>query len=208
MIAGLILAGGKGERLGGADKALVPLAGAPLIAWGAARLSAQVEALAVSARGDPARFAFLGSPVLPDPPEAGAAGWGPVAGVVSGLRWASALGAEWLVTAPTDAPFLPMDLASRLIGPGEGAAAVIGRVEGLEPPFAAYRVDHRQVIEAMVEDGQRSLAGVLRALGAVVRPVREGEDLAWTNLNTPQDFAIAEALIAEHGLRPPHFVAL
>jgi molybdopterin-guanine dinucleotide biosynthesis protein A len=187
MIAGLILAGGKGERLGGADKALAPLAGAPLIGWVQARLGPQVEALAVSARGDPARFGFLGLAVLPDPPEAGEADWGPVAGVVSGLRWAETIAAEWLVTTP---------------------AAVIGRHGGLEPPFAAYRVDHRQVIEGLVEAGERSLAGLLRRLGAFVRAAPEGEDLAWTNLNTSADFAAAEALIAEHDLRPPHFVAL
>lgn len=207
MIAGLILAGGKGERLGGADKALAPLAGAPLIGWVQARLGPQVEALAVSARGDPARFGFLGLAVLPDPPEAGEADWGPVAGVVSGLRWAETIAAEWLVTTPTDAPFLASDLVARLTGVA-APAAVIGRQGGLEPPFAAYRVDHRQVIEGLVEAGERSLAGLLRRLGAFVRAAPEGEDLAWTNLNTPADFAAAEALIAEHDLRPPHFVAL
>lgn len=207
MIAGMILAGGKGERLGGVDKALVPLAGAPLILWAADRLGPQVATLAVSARGDPGRFGFLGRPVLADPPEAGEGDWGPSAGLISGLSWAHAEGADWLVTAPTDAPFLPSDLARRLTG-HEAAAAVISRNGGLEPPFAAYRVDHRHVIYGVVRNGERSLAGILRRLDALARPAGANEALAFFNLNTRQDLVQAEALIMEHGLRPPRFVAL
>ena len=207
MIAGVILAGGKGERLGGADKALVPLAGAPLIAWAAHRLAGQVDALAVSARGDPARFDILGYRVLPDPADAGEADWGPVAGVIAGLHWAKATGAAWLVTAPTDAPFLALDLVAQLTG-AAGPAAVIGREGGLEPPFAAYRVDHVSVIEAHVAAGERSLAGLLRRLHAVVCPAPEGDPTAWVNINTPTDLLAAERLVVDHGLRPPHFMAL
>ncbi|HEX9858891.1 MAG TPA: NTP transferase domain-containing protein, partial [Paracoccaceae bacterium] len=65
-IFGVILAGGAGRRMGGADKALLPLAGVPLAALVRDRLEPQVEALAISANGDPERLRFLGLPVLTD----------------------------------------------------------------------------------------------------------------------------------------------
>ncbi len=207
MIAGMIYAGGEARRLGGIDKALVPLASAPLIAWVAGRLRPQVDALAISARGDPARFAFLDCPVLADPPEAGEAGWGPAAGLVSGLRWAKTLGAQWLVTAPTDAPFVPLDVVERLTS-REGQAAVICRSSGLEPTFAAFAVDHGYVIEGAVRNREHTLYRLTGLLNALICPVEEGDPPAWFNLNRPEDLADAEAIVAKHGLRPPDFVAL
>lgn len=207
MIAGVIYAGGEGRRLGGADKALVSLNGAPLIAWVAARLGPQVDALAISARGDPARFAPLGCSVLADPPEAGESGWGPAAGLVSGLRWAKEIGASWLVTAPTDAPFLPHDMVARLTA-RPAAAAVLCRNSGLEPTFAAFAVDHGHVIEAEVRAGEHTLHRLTGLLNALICAVEEEEPNPWFNVNTPEDCAEAEAMAAAHGLRPPHFVAL
>lgn len=65
-IFGLILAGGEAKRLGGADKALLVLGGATLLDRIIGRFSPQVETLALSANGDPARFIGLGGPVLGD----------------------------------------------------------------------------------------------------------------------------------------------
>ena len=65
-IVGLVLAGGQGRRLGGADKALLPLGTRPLIHHVLARLSPQVADVAISANGDPARFVAFGCAVLPD----------------------------------------------------------------------------------------------------------------------------------------------
>ncbi|MEL6210433.1 MAG: NTP transferase domain-containing protein, partial [Pseudomonadota bacterium] len=55
-IAGVILAGGLARRMGGGDKALLALAGRPLLAHVIDRLAPQVERLALNANGDPARF--------------------------------------------------------------------------------------------------------------------------------------------------------
>ena len=55
-IAGVILAGGQARRMGGADKALVDLAGRPLLAHALERFAPQVAPLILSANGDPARF--------------------------------------------------------------------------------------------------------------------------------------------------------
>ena len=105
-IFGVILAGGQGQRMGGVDKALVPLAGAPLLAHVIARLEPQVERLALSAKGDAARFARFGLPVLPDGP-----GAGPLAGVLAALRWA----APFLFTTDSQIKSEPTGLATMVI---------------------------------------------------------------------------------------------
>jgi molybdopterin-guanine dinucleotide biosynthesis protein A len=116
-IFGVILAGGQGRRMaGGADKALLTLAGAPLLAHVIDRLEPQVERLALSANGDAGRFARFGLPVLADEEAAG-----PLAGLVAALRWAAPLGASAVLSAPVDGPFLPPDLCPRLCLAAESA---------------------------------------------------------------------------------------
>ena len=89
MVAGIVLAGGRATRMGGGDKALRPLGGQPVLAHVIARLAPQVQALALSANGDPARFAAFGLPVLAD----SLPGFpGPLAGVLAGLDWAAGRG--------------------------------------------------------------------------------------------------------------------
>lgn len=110
MLAAVVLAGGEARRMGGGDKPLLPIGGRTM-------LQAVIEALdvpetAISANGDPSRFAAFGLPVLPDGPFAGL---GPLAGVLAGLRWAEARGAAALVTAPGDMPFLPRGLPRALL---------------------------------------------------------------------------------------------
>jgi molybdopterin-guanine dinucleotide biosynthesis protein A len=207
MIAGLIYAGGQAARLGGVDKALLPLAGAPLVGWVAERLRPQVDALAISARGDPDRFAFLRCAVLPDPVEAGTAQWGPAAGLLSGLWWAKTIGADWLVTAPTDAPFLPEDLVHQLTQ-AEAKAAVVCRSSGLEPAFAAFRVDHGDVIENAIRNGEHALYRLTGLLNARILRAQEADPPPWFNINLPDDVVAAEAIVARYGLRPPQFPAL
>lgn len=190
-IAGLILAGGAGRRMG-AEKALVALAGRALVAHVAERLAPQVACLALSANGDAARFAELGLPVLPDLP--GERGEGPLAGLRAGLAWAAREGAEALVTAPTDTPFLPADMVARLAAAGGAAHAMSGGrahyTAALWPVALAPRID------ALFASGERRLRVALE--GAVAVPF-SGEPDPFANLNTPEDLAAAEALLRGSG---------
>ena len=120
-IAGLVLAGGGSRRMGGVDKTLLPIGHRPMLAWVIAALG--VNDIAISANGDPARFAGFNCPVLPDDPFPDQ---GPLAGLLAGLDWAAALGADVLLTAPGDTPFLPPNLAVALY-PAPCAAASNGR---------------------------------------------------------------------------------
>src|SRR5688572_19974373 len=83
-IVGVILAGGRAERMGGGDKGLHEIGGKAILTRVIERVRPQVDALVLNANGDPARFAALGLPVVSDnvPDFAG-----PLAGVVAGLEW-------------------------------------------------------------------------------------------------------------------------
>lgn len=188
-IFGVILAGGQGRRMGGADKARLPLAGRPLIAHAIDRIEPQVDRLAISANGDPARFAAFGLPVLPD----GDGSHGPLSGLLAALDWAAPLGATHLVTAPTDAPFLPPDLTPRLLLAAEDTGAALARSgDNDHPTCGLWPVTATTALRAFLASGAkprvRDFAETLRAARADFPA-----DGAFANLNTPEDLAAAEA---------------
>lgn len=196
-IFGVILAGGQGRRMaGGADKALLPLAGAPLLAHVIDRLEPQVERLALSANGEAGRFAGFGLPVLPDAEAAG-----PLAGLLAALRWAGPLGASAVLSAPVDGPFLPPDLCPRLCLAAENApeglalASAGGR---LHPTYGLWPVALAAPLAEFLASGVKpKVLDFARAHGAVEAVF--ADDGAFENLNTPDDLARAEALLKGAG---------
>jgi len=191
-VAALILAGGAGSRLGGVDKAFVALDGKPLIGHLLARLAPQAENIAVSANGDPARFAALGLPVLPD---GALAGKGPLAGVAVGLAWARDIGAEALLTVPVDTPFIPTDLADRL-HPAPAVAVHEGRQHHL---VASWPVGFLPaLLDFLGQSGDYKVRDALALAGA--RPVDfPAAADPFLNLNTPADMATATQRLKSPG---------
>ncbi len=182
-IFGVILAGGTGTRMGGTDKAMLRLGGQRLIDRVTARLEPQVEELAISANGDPARFAGR---VLPDD-----APLGPLSGVLAALDWAAAGGADAVVSAPVDLPFLPGDLVPMLCLHWPDAA--MARADGLHPTCALWPVSVRPALRDWLAAGERRVGGFAHSIGA--RPVDFPDPRAFLNLNTPADLAHAETLL-------------
>jgi molybdenum cofactor guanylyltransferase len=188
MIAALVLAGGKASRLGGGDKPLLPLAGATLLDLVLARLRPQASTIAVSANGDPARFARFGLPVLPD--AQGHAG--PLAGVAAGMAWAAKCGADTLLTVPGDTPFIPADLVTRL------AAAPAWAVSdgAVHPLIALWPTQEAARLNAWLADGldlRVKSFGTALLMRAVT--FEETPD-PFFNINTPADLAEAQARAA------------
>ncbi|MAW85234.1 MAG: molybdenum cofactor guanylyltransferase MobA [Phyllobacteriaceae bacterium] len=196
--AGLILAGGLSRRMGGGDKALLPLAGKPMLAHVIAALEPQACPLAVNANGDPSRFAAFGLPVVPDTIEGFA---GPLAGILAGLDWCARLepAPSCLVTVPADTPFLPHDLAASLAAaasPGAPCVAVSGG--RVHPVAALWPVAMRDDIAAFLsQPDNRSVMVFLRshAFTTADFPCPEGCD-PFANVNTPEDLARAEHRLA------------
>ncbi len=111
---GILLAGGLARRMGGGDKALRELGGTSLLARAIAALRPQCEGLVLSANGDPEQFAGFDLPIVADD----VPGFmGPLAGILAGLDWIAAHRPDvaLAISAPADTPFLPGDLAARLM---------------------------------------------------------------------------------------------
>ena len=107
--------------MGGGDKPLLSLAGCTLLARILATLTPDHAHIAISANGDPTRFATA-LPILPDPIQ----GQGPLGGLLAGLAWAASLHAETLLTVPGDTPLIPPGLAASL-APGPAVAETAGQ---------------------------------------------------------------------------------
>jgi molybdenum cofactor guanylyltransferase len=183
-IAALILAGGKATRFGGADKAFVPLSGRPLIEHVLERLRPQASIIAISANGNPARFAGFGLPVLADAPEFQACG--PLAGVAAGLRWAAGEGAEFLLTMPVDTPFFPLTLAADL-SPGPSVAVYEGRQHHLA---SLWPVSFLPGLEDFLRwDKKYKVRDALALCDARQVHFTSPKD-PFVNLNSPEDISI------------------
>ncbi|PPR60806.1 MAG: Molybdenum cofactor guanylyltransferase [Alphaproteobacteria bacterium MarineAlpha4_Bin2] len=113
-ISAVLLAGGQARRMGGGDKCLRLLGGRTILERVIERVCPQVASLVLNANGDPKRFGKFGLPVAGDIVDGFA---GPLSGILTGLRWTlkNADNCEWMVSIPTDAPFIPKDLVASLM---------------------------------------------------------------------------------------------
>ena len=198
-LVGLLLAGGQSRRMGGGDKALRELAGVPLLAHVIERLRPQVEALVLNANGDPARFAGFGLPVVAD----GVPGFaGPLAGVLAGLDWAAAHRPDCphVLSVATDAPFLPRDLAARLVaamseaGADLACAASGGRAH---PVFGLWPVRLREDLRrAVAAQGVRKVDQWTARHRLVTVDFADQPVDPFFNANRPEDLEAAARLLA------------
>ncbi|MAM63656.1 molybdenum cofactor guanylyltransferase MobA [Maritimibacter sp. UBA3975] len=185
----VILAGGRATRMGGQDKALIALAGRPMVDHVIDRLLPQVGPIAINSNGDPARFGRK-RPVIADGIEDHP---GPLAGILAAMDWAQALKSEWVLTVATDTPFLPAGLVARL-----AQAQVVSRApivlaetpDGLQPVTGLWHVPLSDSLRGSIEAGTRKVMDFAEAKGAV-SAVFATED--FFNVNTPADLAVAES---------------
>jgi len=184
----VVLAGGASSRMG-RPKAYLPFLGTPLAGVVIERLRPQAAVVYFNARADDPEAARLGVPLVPD--GARWRGAGPLAGVAAALDRARGDGFAALVTAPCDAPFLPLDLVARLRA--AGAPAVAFSASGPEPMFALWPVEALGAVEAALASGRASPRAVLDALKAARVNFPDESGRAFANLNTREEFAAAEA---------------
>jgi molybdopterin-guanine dinucleotide biosynthesis protein A len=197
---GVILAGGLATRMGGGDKGRLPLGQGTLLSHVIERLAPQVAGLALNANGDAARFDDLALPVLADSIEGYA---GPLAGVLAGLDWAAGEGAETIVTAAADTPFFPADLVPRLLLEAEGMGNPLvlaatpdpKRGQVRHPTFGLWPVALRNDLRAALEGGLRKVVLWTESHdGREALFPADGFD-PFFNVNTPDDLALAEAML-------------
>ncbi len=201
VILAVILAGGLATRMGGGDKALVQLGGQALLGHVLGRIASQVGAVALSANGDPARFATWGLPVLADPlPDFP----GPLAGILAGMRWAQAEHpqAELLLSVPTDTPLLPVDLVSRLLAVRTAAAPIACAASGgrSHPVVALWPVGLADALAGALADGVHGVARFAARHGVAVAAFSAEPYDPFVNINDSHALAAVSLLAAPLGL--------
>ena len=204
---GLVLAGGRSRRFRGADKVFVELCGRPLWQHVLTRLAPQVDAVAISSNAPSGNFAVDAlDPAEPlryrhrtvpsaDPtlitvlPDLIAGSQGPLAGIHAGL---SAWPKSFVVTVAVDLPFVPMNLVARLAAgliQGRCAYATDGTRHALALLWAPGIAGD---VAAFLERGGRSVYDWLAEHGDPVPFTAPDDSDLFSNINTPEDLAVAE----------------
>ena len=192
----ILLAGGSARRMGGGDKPLVAVQGRPILDWIIARVQPQVGAIAISANGDPSRFARYGFEVVPDhSPELG-----PMAGILAGMVWAERTQPEatHLLTVSGDTPFLPGDLVVRLTAalPDQTISMATAKSGGrLHPALSLWPIAARRQIQTLLDakQGKRVTEWTDQLNAVPVEWPVEPYD-PFFNVNTPDDLIKAEKI--------------
>ena len=179
-VTGIVLAGGKGTRMGSVDKGLQPLRGKPMVEWVLERLRSQVAEVVINANQNVQVYEKYGHRVVSD--EIGGFA-GPLAGLHAGLKAASH---PLVVTVPCDSPFLPHDLVSRLHHNLSGDLAVAKTGDQAHPVFALMKRDVRESLEAFLAQGGRKIDAWYAAL-KVVEVSFDDEAAAFRNINTLEE---------------------
>ena len=185
-ITGLVLAGGRGSRMGGVDKGLQNHLGMPLALHALLRLQPQVASVMINANRNLAAYESMGAPVwpdaLPDYP-------GPLAGVLAGLEQCST---PWLVTVPCDSPNFPLDLVARLADAAAQADAEIAMVATVEegrlqrqPVFCLLQSGLMESLVAFLQSGERKIDRWTGQHRCIEVPFDDA--LAFANANTPEE---------------------
>lgn len=192
-VTGLILAGGEGRRMGGADKGLLDFRGRPLVAHATERLAPQVGTMLISANRNLDVYRRLGYPVVTD---AGDERCGPLAGIAAGL---AACATDWLVCVPCDCPALPRDLVERLLAGAEEcqASMAVAAADGrMQPTFQLVRRECLPALHAYLAAGERRVGQWCREQGAL--EVAFPEVGAFENLNNPTDLSGTDSEAVAH----------
>lgn len=188
-VTGVILAGGRAERMGGRDKGLALLAGEPLIAHSVRRLRPQVAELLISANRNLEVYQRLGCRVVCDADQPFR---GPLAGILAALRAATT---PYLLTAPCDSPLLPPDYAQRMLQPLQQEQATISVAYGeghWQPVFALLPVGLCADLATYLACGEGHVGRWLQRYQPA--PVEFPDEPAlFRNVNTLEELASLEA---------------
>ncbi|QWD78365.1 molybdenum cofactor guanylyltransferase MobA [Polynucleobacter sp. MWH-Svant-W18] len=191
-ITGLILAGGRAQRMGGIDKGLIPFHNKPLIDSTITRLKKQVGPMLINANRNVTKYAAYGYPVIMDEtPDFS----GPLAGFSAGL---SACKTQYLLSAPCDSPMLPLDLASRMANELEqgnyqlvyaSSKEADGKVWA-QPVFCLMRTNLHESLEIFLQKGDLKIDRWFKELRSGTVVFEEAH--AFANVNTPEELKALE----------------
>ncbi len=181
-LSALILAGGQGLRMSGADKGLVDLNQRRMIDYVLDRIRPQVSQIMISANRSQADYQGYDYPVLNDQL---ADFQGPLAGIAEGLKHCST---PWLLVVPCDSPQLPLALAQRLadgIGAATGPLAVAHDGQYLQPAFCLLHQQLQPLLQQYIGSGGRKLGQWLRQQQPAIIDFSDQPE-SFININTAE----------------------
>ncbi|PXX47376.1 molybdenum cofactor guanylyltransferase MobA [Undibacterium pigrum] len=190
LITGLLLAGGRGTRMGETDKGLQSLHGEALALHVLQRLTAQTATVMISANQNIDVYKEFGFPVWPDHMQGFA---GPLAGIQTGLLHCQT---PYLLCVPCDSPFLPPDLAERLLSAlmqrdaDLAVAVTLEKRDGIQqkqnhPVFALMKTSVLAGLTTYLEDGGRKMQAWHASLQTC--EVMFSDNTAFRNINTLEE---------------------
>ena len=202
-ITAVILAGGRGSRMGGVDKGLQLFHGVPLAQQALLRLLPQVGNVIINANRNIAEYESFGVPVWPDDNALGEFA-GPLAGMTAALRHCTT---PYLLTVPCDAPLFPLDLAARLANAFASAdvdfAVASAPQSGLpgepcrpQPVFSLMKAAMRESLLAYTHQRGRKVSAWMLQHRVVYVPFDQAGDAAnaFFNANTLEELNTTQFL--------------
>lgn len=191
-ITGLILAGGKGSRMGGVDKGLQNFRGRRLVDHVYERLAPQVGGVIINANQNHDEYRTFGVRVVSDALRENAGGFaGPLAGLHAGL---SVSKRPFLASVPCDSPFLPADLVERLFARIDATGAELAVAKTGDQPHPVFSLVRRGVLDHLTEflkGGGRKIDAWYATLNVVEVPF-DDEAVGFSNINTLEELASYE----------------
>jgi len=188
LVTGVILAGGRGTRMGGVDKGLKLLRGKPMVAWVIERFAPQVAEILINANQNLPAYGQFGYRVIAD--EIGGFA-GPLAGLHRGLSEARH---DLVATTPCDSPFLPRDLVPRLraaLDANEAELTVAKTGDQPHPVFCLCRKSVLPSLTAFMAGGGRKIDAWYSKL-KIVEVLFDDEAGAFSNVNTEAELKAFE----------------
>lgn len=191
--SGLVLSGGQGTRMGGADKGLMPWCGRPMVEWVCRQMRPLVGELAISCNRNVASYAAFCDRTLSD---AHVGYPGPLAGILAGLRF---LCGTHLLVAPCDLPAIEQELLrelQQLALAHPGRIAVVRQGERLQPLLCVLPRTLLAAVDSAWAAGERSPSRLWQRLGTCELACRE-DDPRLLNFNCPE--VLLAACQSAHG---------
>ncbi len=200
----VILAGGKGRRMGGKEKALVNLLDRPLLSYTLENISGKVAPIALNVNNNLKEFKKFGYKMLEDPIKGHL---GPLVGILASLNWAKNLDQKWVLTLPCDTPFIPKNLIEALIeakNENPDIDLVVAKSRGFKHPvIALWKTSNEIKLKNAIEDGIRKIdnfTSQLKIKYVNFDNLNKSKFDLFTNLNSPRDLITAMQIL---GKLPP-----
>ena len=197
----VILAGGKGRRMGGKEKALIPLLDRPLLSYVLESVSGQFAPIALNINTNFEKFSKFGYPIIEDPIKGHL---GPLAGILASLNWAQEIDKDWVMTLPCDTPFLPKNIAQRMIEVKNRKLdidLVVARSRGYNHPVVAlWKSNLHFKLKNALDDGIRKIDLFTSKLKIEYVDFDTTNNLQFdpfTNLNSPLDLINAQQILGK-----------